>query len=673
MKHFFNDLNSNFLKIFFNENGFLKKAIYDSLDKEIIGENETDYHKDEIEPTDAHTESDEQISSDSKTSDEEKSTDSADYTDSKDTTDGKEDFTDKKEADTTDNIDEDSTDKGDMDTTDNIDEDSTDKGDMDTTDNLYDDSTDKGDIDSTNETDIYTTDKKDDDSTDNIDKTDTTDYMDTTDNITDSSDWVNDTDIDVSTDEANETDTTGTSDTTITTDAPTDSTVETDTTITTDETSTDLITDAPVTDENKDRTHVNIKCLFVAKYNVYTLQQLTKDTQYERDVEIGEKKLGKLRFNICKDLPNEKSTMIFEPEATTTSLLTAENNETKQIKLAGSIDGGENGSKNEWKEIDEDDGTKGVKIRLSEGDVCNGNTHHVTYLRIICDDKAKDDLFTNDLNFSRFNERDCVHYIESRSIYGCALNDWYLLRRLVNEYNYIFSTLLILVGLFLLLFGKKFQTPTVIIVGGVLVCYLVTVIILNFIPGLIQTEGHLCILFAVGFILGGVLGYCIKEKVKILSVLMGAFAGYTVGEFIYQFIAGFITSNPIVLYWVVIVICIILGGLIGYWLFNTAIIFGTSIIGGYVAMRGVTFIFGNYMDESEFVDLAKNGETEQLKDIKNGWVYAYLGLWLVLSIVGIYYQCRKHREDDGEKDSKSRKNSKSSKSSKGSKKSNKLL
>ena len=65
-------------------------------------------------------------------------------------------------------------------------------------------------------------------------------------------------------------------------------------------------------------------------------------------------------------------------------------------------------------------------------------------------------------------------------------------------------------------------------------------------------------------------------------------------------------------------------------------------------MRGVSFIFGNYMDVSEFVDLAKSGEIEQLKDIKNGWVYAYLGLWLVLSIVGIYYQCRKHRKDDSE-------------------------
>ena len=97
------------------------------------------------------------------------------------------------------------------------------------------------------------------------------------------------------TNEANPIDTADTSDTTL----------KAGITITADESSIDLLQDAPATDENKDRTHINIKCLFVTKYNVYTLQQLTKDTEYERVVEVGGNKLGKLHFNICKDLPNE--------------------------------------------------------------------------------------------------------------------------------------------------------------------------------------------------------------------------------------------------------------------------------------------------------------------------------------------------------------------------------
>ena len=61
-------------------------------------------------------------------------------------------------------------------------------------------------------------------------------------------------------------------------------------------------------------------------------------------------------------------------------------------------------------------------------------------------------------------------------------------------------------------------------------------------------------------------------------------------------------------------------------------------------MRGVTVIFGNYIDESQFVDLIKNGEYEQLKEMRNGWTYAYLGLWLVLTVFGVYYQCKGHKK-----------------------------
>ena len=64
-------------------------------------------------------------------------------------------------------------------------------------------------------------------------------------------------------------------------------------------------------------------------------------------------------------------------------------------------------------------------------------------------------------------------------------------------------------------------------------------------------------------------------------------------------------------------------------------------------MRGVTLILGNYMELAEFSDLAKNGEWEELKNIRNGWVYAYIGLWLVLSIAGLYYQCYGHKKAKG--------------------------
>ena len=78
--------------------------------------------------------------------------------------------------------------------------------------------------------------------------------------------------------------------------------------------------------------------------------------------------------------------------------------------------------------------------------------------------------------------------------------------------------------------------------------------------------------------------------------------------------------------------------------YNTTLILGTCILGGYIIMRGVSTIFGEYIDEGQFVDLIKNGEIEQLKEIRNGWTFAYLGLWLILIVGGIFVQCRIYKK-----------------------------
>lgn len=377
-------------------------------------------------------------------------------------------------------------------------------------------------------------------------------------------------------------------------------------------------------EERKDKTYVNIKCLFVSKFNVYSLQKLSKDKGYTKELDSG----NKVKYNFCKDLEGFNSTMVYNQNDTNTNVL-----------FAGSINGNEN-SKNEWLTIDDDSGEKGVKIRLAEGSKCGEDRNHLTIFKIYCDDKIADDQFESNLNFSEFNENGCTHYITGRSIYGCALNDWYLLRRLMKEYKYIFAPVLILIGLFLALFGERCETPTLILVTGALLCYLVTVIILNFIPSLIKTEKNLWILLSVTAAAGGIIGIFLKKKIIIFGVLVGAFGGYTSAEFVYQFVAGFVNNtSPSIVYYVVMGVCVLIGGFLGYWAVRWAIIICTSIIGGYCVMRGISLIGGNYVDFSEFYDLVKNGEFEQLKNIKNYWIYAYLGAWIVVALAGCYYQC----------------------------------
>ena len=388
-------------------------------------------------------------------------------------------------------------------------------------------------------------------------------------------------------------------------------------------------TDKPTDKEEK--TNVNIKCLYVSKYNVYTLQKLVKENGYTKELSK-----GKFKFNFCKNLEDVESTAILEKNTT---------KHVSKILFSGSIEG--SNTKNEWTEIEEDNGSKGLKIKLSEGEKCDSERNHRTIFKIYCNDSIPDAQFENKLDFSEFNENGCNHYITGYSIYACALNDWYLLRKLMKEYNYIFASFFIILGLFFTFFGKKFETLTLMLVLGSLLCYIATIIILNFIPSLIQTETNLMILLAVGFLTGAIIGLILKGQVRVLAIVMGAVSGYSITELVYQIISGFINADPTILYWIVFGVCIFIGALLGYFLVETIVIIGTSIIGGYIVMRGVTLIFGNYMELAEFSDLAKNGEWEELKNIRNGWVYAYIGLWLVLSIAGLYYQCYGHKKAKG--------------------------
>ena len=388
-------------------------------------------------------------------------------------------------------------------------------------------------------------------------------------------------------------------------------------------------------DGNEDKkTYINIKCLWVQKYNVYSLQKLQKKYEdYEKDFQN-----GKVIFNFCQNSVNyDENTVVWEKNLTDGSVVI--------IKTAGSIDG-DSKDKNEWSELTKDEGAPGIKLNLAHGENYNSNTYHQTEIIVYCKEDVPDNEFYDNIDLTEFyNEKEqWKHKIKVKSIYGCALNDWYLLRRIMKEKKVLFFIGFFIIGIFLCMFGKKFTIPTIIIIMGLICCYIVTIIALNFLPFLIKTEKHLWYLFGIGFLLGAVIGYLIKAKMTAFTVLLGASMGYSVAEVVYQFIQGFITWNPTYLYYCTIGICCVAGIAVGFFLIDTALIIGSSLLGGYIAMRGVSVLFGNYIDEGQFADLIKNKEYEQLKNLRNGWVYAYLGLWLVLTVFGIYYQCYGHRK-----------------------------
>ena len=93
---------------------------------------------------------------------------------------------------------------------------------------------------------------------------------------------------------------------------------------------------------------------------------------------------------------------------------------------------------------------------------------------------------------------------------------------------------------------------------------------------------------------------------KFLVVVAGGFLGFSLATFLYQIVQNYVNWNPQILYYVCIGVCVLVGAGIGFWLAEPVLILGLSVFGGYLAMRGVSLVAGNYLDEGLVIDLIKN-------------------------------------------------------------------
>ena len=374
---------------------------------------------------------------------------------------------------------------------------------------------------------------------------------------------------------------------------------------------------------------INVKCLYAAKgYNVYSLQKLqNKDNDYEIDV-----KDGKIKLNFCQNTANTNSTVIKEEKD-------------KITRLSGPIEG-DGDDVNKWSEMisENDNKALGVKIDLAQGEVCQDSERHQTTIKMFCDDTVKDEDFYQTLNYTSSG---CSHVIEARSLYGCTLRSSYLFLRLLEDYKFVFALLFVAIGIILCFFGFQYKAKTVIIVCGFVGCYAISAAILAWFPNFITDELGIIICLLVCFIFGCVIGFFMKDDDTYYCLVAGGIFGYYISSYVFKIVSNYIEWNPQYLEYACIGVCIVVGALIGCKLKNIIIIMGTSILGGYLAMRGVSLIAGNYLDEGYLIDLIKNQEYDQLKEIRDGWVFGYLGAWVILTIAGICIQCKHYKSNSG--------------------------
>ena len=118
--------------------------------------------------------------------------------------------------------------------------------------------------------------------------------------------------------------------------------------------------------------------------------------------------------------------------------------------------------------------------------------------------------------------------------------------------------------------------------------------------------------------------------------------------FLYSLFGNRIPVNGIVMNIVFVLVSIGILILITFKLKKEIVIIGTSFIGAYIFIRGISLFAGHFPDEFTIADLVNNGEYEQVKDLLTWHVYVYLTFIVIITILSAIFQFKFNKEKDGE-------------------------
>ncbi|MCQ2820627.1 MAG: TMEM198/TM7SF3 family protein [archaeon] len=396
---------------------------------------------------------------------------------------------------------------------------------------------------------------------------------------------------------------------------------------------------------------VNVKCFYVQDKHVYTFQNLENDDEDYVNSYTNPNLNGKVYYNFCRDTlktcpaanGEEKhgSTLIFEGAG-------------KCIRLSGTIDGDD--GKNTWKEFEEKTEVatrKGLYLTLAGGDFCDAakTKRYTTTYKIYCNNDIEDKKFK--LNFDSIDPERCENYVEGEAYDACSTNNLLRLKKFLDENKYLVGIGMIVIGFFLLAMGGKLFKIIICIMCGLALSLIASILIFSLFT--VETELQFWLIIGIPFVIGVLIGILLLKIIKIAIFIQGACAGYPFGILLYQLVIKFVSWRPDILYWIVIIVCMIVFGILALLFLKLAIIVSTSIIGGYMVIKGFSFFFGKFPDESELIALIKAKEKEQLKEIMTYHVYIYLVAWIILTVGGIMLQlhlCKGLTDEDFSGDKK---------------------
>ena len=379
-------------------------------------------------------------------------------------------------------------------------------------------------------------------------------------------------------------------------------------------------------------TKADMKCFYVdtAKYSVYNLHVLKKDKPYEL---VDKETEAKYYFNFCENV-------VLEDKNYNSTFVKCESNECKAVTESIDLENTSNTINILEQELS-------YSLGILEAQVIKNIT-----FQIKCNKEKAE--FNPELTFNN-DKTEIIITGEHKG--GCELVSFYSVTQFLEQFWYLTTVVTVIIGIILCFWGSKFINLSMIIILGLAVPIILSIFIFDLFN--IQNTYAVFGVYLGGIIVGVILGLLIAKYEKFFGAIIGGALGYLSNIFVYNLALRYIeTSSPEIMYYIVLVLCIVVCAALGYYFISKVKIIGTSVIGGYSIVRGISFIAGGFVSEQIIFDLLSHKEMEQLDKLLNFTMFLYLGGWIFLSGIGCYIQFNvtspDNKRDQDEPQTKSR-------------------
>lgn len=188
---------------------------------------------------------------------------------------------------------------------------------------------------------------------------------------------------------------------------------------------------------------------------------------------------------------------------------------------------------------------------------------------------------------------------------GCPLFSFSGVVKFFDDNTWLSGTVLFVLGVVMVLFGCKFFRWVMGAIGA-LVGFM-AVMYLTSIFGWLGATWSLILWIVLALVAGLACGYFTYMFLPISIGLLGAAGGFVAGAALFSLILSITGYDALWLLITLVVAGAIAAGILGFKFRNSFLIITTSMVGGYMLMRGLTFWFGGYPSEMEMFGMMAHG------------------------------------------------------------------